>query len=546
MITSLANPGYADDTLFVQNDTAWNIMRPGISDDYKSLKVSQSHLLVSANSNLEVFNDTLGSIWNVYGYNPGNPAPNDAFEDADGAYWIADNYSGLVKNKGWTTEYIKPNGPGSHQVFSMTMAGSNLWVAAGSTTSSMGNNYNAVGPFSFIGENWYTIKDLNPAMDSLWDILYIAVDPDNYQRVFLATWGHGIVELNSGMYVRDYSYSNSGLQKPYDYFNWVGVGGIQFDDYGNLWAINSDCNQLLKAMAPDGSWKSFSVSSVFSQPKATRLLIDSYNQKWIMLYGSAGIIVYNDNNTLDNSSDDHVTRLTTSTGYGNLPSGAVYSFAEDLDGEIWVGTDKGLAVFYNPGNIFSGENYDAQVITIEQDSTAQHLLEFETVTAIAVDGANKKWVGTMNAGIFLFSDDGQKEIHHFTAENSALLSNTITDIVIDGNTGEVFVGTDKGICSYKGFATTGQEKYQGVYTYPNPVPPDFDGYIGIKGLTRNSWIKIMDISGNLIYETRSEGGQAVWNGYNFSGEKAKSGVYPVVCVSEDGSEKVVTKILIIH
>lgn len=152
----------------------------------------------------------------------------------------------------------------------------------------------------------------------------------------------------------------------------------------------------------------------------------------------------------------------------------------------------------------------------------------------------------MNAGVFLFSDDGQKEIHHFTAENSPLLSNTITDIVINGNTGEVFFGTDKGICSFKGSAITGQEQYQSVYAYPNPVPADFDGTIGIKGLTRNSWIKIMDISGNLIYETRSEGGQAVWNGYNFSGERAKTGVYPVICISEDGSEKVVTKILIIN
>lgn len=275
-------------------------------------------------------------------------------------------------------------------------------------------------------------------------------------------------------------------------------------------------------------------------------MIDSYNQKWIMLFGSSGILVYNDNNTIDNTSDDRVTRLTTSLGSGNLPSAAVYSFAEDLDGEVWVGTDKGLAVFYNPGSIFSGDNYDAQVITIEQDSTAQHLLAFETVTAIAVDGANKKWVGTQKAGVFLFSDDGQKEIHHFTAENSPLLSNTITDIVIDGNTGEVFFGTDMGICSYKGFATTGEDKYQGVYAYPNPVPPGYTGYIGVKGLTRNSWIKVTDISGNLIYETRSEGGQAVWNGKNFNGEKAKSGVYPVIAISEDGSEKVVTKILIVN
>jgi hypothetical protein len=545
-ITVLANPAYGDDTLFINHDTAWHIMLPGIVDDYKSLNVSQSHLLICSNSNLEIFNDTLGSVWNVYDYNPGSPAPMGAFEDNDGAYWIADNYSGLVKNKGWSNEFFKPNGPGSHQVFSLTASGSDIWVAPGSFSSSMGNTYTAVGPFSFINETWYTLKDYNPRMDSLWDILYFAVDPSNKQRVFFSTWGHGLVEMQNGIVVADYSYGNSGLQKPYDFFNWVGIGGLAFDPDGNLWVVNSDCNQLLKVLKPDGTWKSLNVSSVASQPKATRIMIDAFNQKWVMLFGSGGIIVYDDNGTLENTSDDHMIKLSTSLGGGNLPSGSVLAFAEDLDGEIWVGTDKGLAVFYNPGNIFTGDNFDAQVITIEQDSTAQHLLEFETVTAIAVDGANKKWVGTMNAGIFLFSDDGQKEIHHFTAENSPLLSNTITDIAIDGNSGEVFFGTDKGICSYKGFATTGQEKYQGVYAYPNPVPPDFTGYIGIKGLTRNSWIKITDISGTLIYETRSEGGQAVWNGCNFNGDKAKSGVYPVICISEDGTEKIITKILIVN
>ena len=201
-------------------------------------------------------------------------------------------------------------------------------------------------------------------------------------------------------------------------------------------------------------------------------------------------------------------------------------------------------MIYNPGNVLTGSGFDAQVITIEQDSTAQHLLEFETVTSIAVDGGNKKWVGTQKAGVFQFSEDGQEQLQHFTSENSPLLSNTITDIEIDASTGEIYFGTDKGICSYRGYALAGKESFQGVYAYPNPVPPDFDGMIGIKGLTRDSWIKITDISGNLIYETRSEGGQAVWNGKNFSGERAASGVYIVFVISKEGSEKVATKILI--
>lgn len=546
LITSLALNGYANDTLLVYDGIAWSKLRPGSTDDYKALVPDDSHLLIAGNGNLEVFNDTLQSIWNVYDYNPGIPAPMDAFEDDEGNFWIADNHAGLVKNHGWNTSYILPNGPASNSVFSMRADGSTLYVAPGSLSSSQGNTYNAVGPYTCINNTWYNLKDMNPALDSLWDILYTAVDPNDAQRVFYSTWGHGIVEFRNGMLFQDYSYANSGLEKPFQFYNWVGVAGIDFDEYGNLWVVNSECNNLIKVLKKDGTWQSYTVSSVMSQPKATRLIIDANHQKWIVLYGASGIIVFNDNNTLDDKSDDHIKRLTSNLGNGNLPSNTVYALAEDLDGEIWVGTDKGLAVFYNPGAIFSGSGFDAQVITIEQDSTAQHLLEFETVTDIEVDGANKKWVGTQNAGVFLFSDDGQEEIHHFTAENSPLLSNTIVDIAIDGNSGEVFFGTDKGICSYMGYATTGKPGFEGVYAYPNPVEPGFNGAIGIRGLTRDAWVKITDINGVLIYETRSEGGQAIWNGYDFSGQKAKTGVYPVFIISEDGTEKIVTKILIVN
>jgi hypothetical protein len=352
------------------------------------------------------------------------------------------------------------------------------------------------------------------------------------------------VELNDGIITNVYYDNNSILEKPFSSWDRIFIGDISFDQYGNLWMINSSCNALLKVLKSDGEWQSYNVSSVTNALQATRILIDSKNQKWIVLFGSNGLLVFNDNNTLDDKTDDRLIRMSTSIGNGNLPSNTVFSIAEDLDGEIWVGTDKGIAVFYTPENIFSGGDFDSQVITIEQDSIAQHLLQFESVTAIAVDGANKKWVGTQNAGVFLFSDDGQKEIHHFTVENSPLLSDKINDIKIDAVTGEVYFGTDRGICSYKGYATTGQEQYQGVYAYPNPVPSGFNGMIGIRGLTRNSWIKITDAGGTLIYETRSEGGQAVWNGCNFKGEKAKTGVYFVFCISEDGTEKVVTKILI--
>jgi len=277
------------------------------------------------------------------------------------------------------------------------------------------------------------------------------------------------------------------------------------------------------------------------------MIIHSYNQKWILKRKTSDskhfIYVFNDNNTVSNTTDDEVKMLSGDVGEGNIPGNMVFSIARDLDGEVWIGTDEGIAVFYSPENIFSGGNFDAQRILVQQDGYWQYLLETETVTAIAIDGSNKKWIGTDNAGVFLFSDDGTEQIHHFTEENSPLFSNSISSVVINDD-GEVFFGTANGIISFKGIATPGGVTYDDVYAYPNPVREGYTGTIAIKGLVKDADIKITDISGTLIFETKAEGGQAVWDGRNFDGRRARTGVYLVFASNEDGSETLVTKILL--
>jgi len=198
--------------------------------------------------------------------------------------------------------------------------------------------------------------------------------------------------------------------------------------------------------------------------------------------------------------------------------------------------------------LFSGANYDAQRILVPRNDgsgLADYLLETELINTIAVDGANRKWVGTERAGIFLFSEDGLEEIHHFTTENSPLLSNNITSIAIN-DVGEVFIGTAKGIISYRGSATPPNPPGTKAYAYPNPVRENYTGLIAIKGLENNSYVKITDSYGNLVYQTKSEGGQAVWDGNNFNGQKVATGIYMVFAVTIDKTEKVVTKILVVR
>jgi len=219
--------------------------------------------------------------------------------------------------------------------------------------------------------------------------------------------------------------------------------------------------------------------------------------------------------------------------------------AADRDGQVWIGTDAGVAVFYNPSAIFSGQNFDAQRVLIEQDGYGQYLLEAEAVTAIAVDGSNRKWFGTDRAGVFLMSADGTKEILHFTEENSPLLSNSITDITI-AESGEVFIGTAKGIVSYRSESVPPKPTLDEVVVFPNPVRESYNGSIAIRGLVENSSVKITDIAGNLVYTTMSEGGQALWNGMNFDGKRVQTGVYLVYVTNEDGSKTTVTKIMFVN
>jgi ligand-binding sensor domain-containing protein len=222
----------------------------------------------------------------------------------------------------------------------------------------------------------------------------------------------------------------------------------------------------------------------------------------------------------------------------------VFCVAQDQDNEIWIGTDEGIGIFYSPYDILTSNDYDCVRPLVNFDGYVQYLLETETVTAIAVDGDNRKWIGTERSGVFLLSQDGTEQIEHFTEDNSPLFSNQVIDIVINDD-GEVFIGTASGIMGYKGTASAPSDSYSDVYAYPNPVKDGFDGWIAVKGLVKDSDVKITDINGTLIYATRSEGGQAVWNGKNFDGKSASPGVYLVFVSNEDGSETVVTKILII-
>ncbi|MEE3037806.1 MAG: two-component regulator propeller domain-containing protein [Bacteroidota bacterium] len=469
-------------------------------------------------------------------------------------YWLSDLQRGLmsISSENFIRTYA-PGGPESEKAFSITSAGDKLFVSPGGISVQWNNNNTYEGLFWSDGYQWFHVD-----YDELEakDITKIIESPQG--DMFVGTWNDGVIQLKYDEDIGNYSVykqhnhttTNNGLQTiesdtSAGNYGWIRIKDMEYDENGLLWAANSLVEKSLVFMNPRGEWQSLKVNSYnLLNSQLGDIVIDDYGRKWFYIAKGGGIIVYDDNNTPEIPSDDQDIRLSVNKGSGGLPSNEVLSIAKDNDGEIWIGTTKGPAVFYNPEEVF-GINGDAQQVLVETGGYVEPIIANESVSAIAVDGANRKWFGTRSSGVFVYSPDGSEQIHHFDTENSPLFSNNINDISINGKTGEIFIATDKGLISYRGEATNGQEAHGNVLVYPNPIREGYTGPIAIKNITNDADVKITDIAGNLVRSLSAFGGQAVWDGKDAFGERPNSGVYLVFTSNSIGTETFVSKILFI-
>jgi hypothetical protein len=268
------------------------------------------------------------------------------------------------------------------------------------------------------------------------------------------------------------------------------------------------------------------------------MVIDKNGIKWIST-SKNGVVGFNE-------SSNTFKKITFGPDQGNLPIQDVRTVAVDNKNELWIGTTKGLRVLSNVGSFQTENQLTTHSIIIMEDNLAQELLYEQFITDIEVDGANNKWIGTADAGVFMVSPNGQETKYHFTESNSPLPSNVINDISINSSTGEVFIATSKGLISFKGIATSANENLNNVYVYPNPVRPDYEGTVKINGLLDKANVKITDVAGNLVYEAISEGGTLEWDTTAFGKHKVASGVYMIFVSAQDGVETKVKKVMIIR
>jgi hypothetical protein len=500
----------------------------------------------------------------------------------DDLKFITDSRLGLLKVSPGETTRILPNSP-LHSSFALSSHKDEVVLLPGGYTSNAGagipNSYRGFSIFS--NNSWKTYSPFFPDNPVVVSNPFTR-SPDQYcrsffntidQKLYLSTFGYGIVVkqgenfsilndlttsgglCNFSFQGFDCKYDDPKFELAYEY---IKIGGSTIDKLGNLWASNFEIADVPIRVLPfgkdskiDTNWKKIPLPGDGYAQYPLDIVADQNNFKWIRMApdrtGNASIWIFNSDGTKK-------IALNTGEKSGKLPGKNVYDIQEDKSGYIWVGTDKGLVVFYNPINAFAPGGITAS-LPIFPPEAGRPVLENDIVTTIEIDGANRKWVGTKDNGIWLFNPDITKLISHFTTKNSPLVSDNIFDLVINKPTGELFIATDKGCVSYQ---TDANEKLdsegnlvgvecanQDIVVFPNPVRKGYEGNIAVSGLASNSFVKFVTASGKLVYETTAKGGLATWDGFTYDGRRANPGIYIIIASTEDGVINCFSKLAIL-
>lgn len=454
------------------------------------------------------------------------------------------------KEKIYQTEGIIPDGPASNKFYRLYINKNKLYAVAGAWSQEKNcNNMGEVHVWN--GEKWEEFEQ--PSDASLGhryrDLLCLDFDPSKEGHIMVGSKA-GLYEFQDGKFIKCYNKDNtsvitSPLSKSYTI-----ISSVKYDATGKLWLLNSlGDNSILSFDQTTQEWKHYPHSEIGSN--------DRYNLTGLIIGKNNGNIWFANNyyekNRLYkyNYNTDELTMygptFTNEDGRDITPI-YVHCLTEDRNGNIWIGTTSG-PLYLSLSDIKNGTDIFTQHKVPRNDNTnyADYLLDNSNIRCIAVDGANQKWFGTDN-GIYLVSDDCNKQIYHFNTENSPLISNIVYNIAINNNTGKVYFATDKGLCSFNNeiISPNIEMTEDNVYAYPNPVKSNYTGRINIVGLSFNADVKIVSTNGTLIKEGRSTGGSYSWDGCDQNGKKVASGIYMVETATESGEKGVVCKIAIIR
>lgn len=448
---------------------------------------------------------------------------------------------------------LKPGGPKYNYFQFMRFKHDRLYTCGGGIIAS--NDLQRPGTIQVLKNNDWTIYQDNVAELTGWkyiDVENIDADPNDPEHVFAGS-RTGLYEFQEGQFVKAYNIDNSPLKSAVSPANptYVQIKGLCYDKQGTLWLFNSS-NTALESIweFSDGQFTSHAKEELINGTKSIK------EMRWPIEDSRGYIWFVNENWELpsfycyDPKTDKIIQSFTTITNQ----DGTTYStytptcVAEDMEGNIWIGTTDGPFVV-EKDNIGQPNANVLQIKVPRNDGTnlADYLMASAHINTMVIDGAGRKWFGTLDNGVYCISADNMTQLHHFTTDNSPLISNGVNSLAINNDTGELFIGTDMGLCSYITDATTAVETMQKdqCYAFPNPVVAGYEGLITVRGFTLDSDVKILSASGKLIAQGRSNGGTFTWDGRDSQGRRVASGVYMVAAATNDGKKGTVCKIAVI-
>lgn len=536
VVTVYHNTAFEEDEIIAFDESGWDYWPGDFDSRIGFLGMQNGYLLVSSPDRTKVFDNNQQVVRDEITY-----YSRYVLFDSENNLWYAASFGGLVNME--NQMIVAPDGPEYRDVGDIDILSGILWAGGGNQST----QWLGYGAYSFENEKWTNYHaGIFPELEGILNISEVSIDPGNTKHVIGGSYGYGLVEFLNGSVIDIIDETDGVLQTvPGFGHGYVRITGTFFDLNGDLWISSSNSGQAVyykrngsELEAVDLEYTGFGITTDVGE-----IVANKYGQKWVLLPNN-GILVFKDDQGTVTDEKFFVVKNQIPSLLENITA-----VAEDKDGNMWVGTNKGPVVYYSPSDIFEESDimgYQPEIPRNDGTSYVDLLLSTVKITDIAVDGANRKWISSESSGVFLVSSDGKEEIHHFTEENSPLLSNNVQTLAINDKTGEVFFGTDKGMISFRGRATEGGTDFGNVYVFPNPVRENYSGDITITGLAANVNVKITDVSGNLVFETTALGGQAIWDGNNFNGQRVHTGIYLVFCTNSDGSKTHITKLLFIH
>lgn len=492
----------------------------------------------------------------------------------DNTYWTTNGSQGLngyqydaeAKTTTQIASQIIPNSPVRNYCQYLSFVDDNRLLVAGGCINYFGTTFYDGTLMMYEDDTWISFEEegiTERTAGHYKNMTSIVQDPKDPNHHFASSFGQGIYEFRDMKFIRQYTHKEkAGLSDVVasplesavpDSYIYTRISRLQYDKEDNLWITNSRAESPLKIMKSDGTFVNLYYKELEQLKTVTDILFDNYGRVWVVsMRAPAGLFCIDMNGTLENVADDRVKSFNDNFVDQDGNSVQVYyinDIVEDHNADIWVMTDKGPYVLYNTETVFDDNYHFTKVKVPRNDGTnyADYLLDGAYTTCIEVDAANRKWIGTLSNGLYLIGPDGLESVCHFTKENSSLPSNVIESLALNHKTGELFIGTDKGLVSYMGDAVRAAETYEkeNVYAYPNPVASDYNGPITIVGLKANSHVKVINTAGRLVAEGTSLGGSFTWDGRTPQGQRVSTGVYYVLGCDEDGNEGIVTKVLFI-